>query len=114
MKLVESDLTDSGTHQFGQRSIHNYLTLEQLTHLQKKFPALAANQTFLETYASRLMPKALARYAGNLSSAPPDLVDEYHGILRDFTLNQLTLPSHTTMRVVLLHYLMNAQFNKDV
>ncbi len=114
MKLVESDLTDNGTHQFGQRSIHDFLTLEQLTHLQKKFVALATNNTFIEKYISRIMPKALTRYAGNLPSAPPDLVDEYHGILREFTLSRLILPSHMTMRVVILHYLIKAQFNKDV
>ena len=54
--VIQADLAYKNSGGFGSLKIHSLLTLAQLDELAKNLPSVLTNNTFVTTYASRLLP----------------------------------------------------------
>eukprot|EP01084_Bolivina_argentea_P314556 544845_1 len=115
-KLMQIDFKKNKIS-FGSRNIHNKLTLKQLNKLyQLNIDLLSSNHNFLEKILNKSMPKCLMRY-NNLSEwttyAPISHKLQYNKVIKNFIIKHLTLPIHQGYKCVLLHYLIQQQYDTN-
>ena len=65
VKIIVKQMKESfarKTIKFGDDSIHNKLTIDELNLLSKEYPHLWQNKSFLDTYIGKLMPSRMMKY----------------------------------------------------
>ncbi|ETO31834.1 hypothetical protein RFI_05280 [Reticulomyxa filosa] len=123
LELIEMDLftrdDNNNDVSFGSRYIHSYLTLNQMNDLlAKSNDSLLTNVTFLTKYFVKSLPTQCSAYYSKSAlfadEMPADVLLQFHTFISTFINSYLKLPSHSTVKAILLFYLINCQYEKDV